>query len=91
MSFFHYLHQQILAQDQYRVLYSLCEKINIKTGGSLCPMVLDGDTPFVERNNIRNIANILLTNPDMIHCSLLSQVFDFFKSFGLSIVRDIQQ
>ena len=36
--------------------------------------VLDGDTPIVERERICQCSDILLTNPDMIHFSLLPQV-----------------
>ena len=33
----------------------------------------DGDTPFVERGDIRSSAHIILSNPDMLHQSLLPQ------------------
>lgn len=31
----------------------------------------DGDTPQYERADVRGRAQVLLTNPDMLHCSLL--------------------
>lgn len=34
----------------------------------------DGDTPHAERNHIREHADIILSNPDMLHQSLLPQV-----------------
>ncbi len=34
--------------------------------------VIDGDTPTAERDAIRRTANVLLTNPDLLHHSLLA-------------------
>lgn len=31
----------------------------------------DGDTPFADRKAVREEANIILTNPDMVHASML--------------------
>ncbi len=33
--------------------------------------IYDGDTPYETRNSIRQKANILITNPDMLHVSIL--------------------
>src|SRR5436189_313631 len=53
-----------LAQDQFRALtgYRL---------GSLRPAIYDGDTPVEQRGHIRRSANLILSNPDMVHVGLL--------------------
>lgn len=65
-----------LAQDQLRSLLAV-------TGdGSLLPVsvaVCDGDTPQCERARVQFPAqvgapNIVLTNPDMLHCTMLPDV-----------------
>jgi DEAD/DEAH box helicase domain-containing protein len=54
-----------LAQDQARALnaFGLTKQIR--------PAIYDGDTPRDARANIRNQANIVLTNPDMLHVGIL--------------------
>ncbi|KAM3578449.1 ATP-dependent 3'-5' DNA helicase [Umbelopsis sp. WA50703] len=58
-----------LAQDQLRSLQdiiSACEGIeDVKTS------TFDGDTPSEQRRYIRETANIIFTNPDMLHHSIL--------------------
>ena len=53
-----------LAQDQFRTL-----------AGYRVPRFLaaiyDGDTPIADRSRIRRTANVILTNPDMVHVGLL--------------------
>ena len=53
-----------LAQDQFRALaaYRLSR---------LLPAIYDGDTPIADRSRIRRTANVVLTNPDMVHVGLL--------------------
>lgn len=53
-----------LAQDQARALAALRLP-------RLRPAIYDGDTPQVERRAIRRNANIVLTNPDMLHVGIL--------------------
>src|SRR3954452_18958476 len=53
-----------LAQDQARALNAL------KLAG-IRPAIYDGDTPRQERAAIRKKANIVLTNPDMLHVGIL--------------------
>lgn len=53
-----------LAQDQLRVLAEFLPP-NIRAA------TYDGDTPFEERAAIRKTANIVLTNPDMMHHGIL--------------------
>jgi len=53
-----------LAQDQARVLSGLGLK-------GLKPAIYDGDTPTERRWQIRKWANVILTNPDMLHVGVL--------------------
>ena len=58
-----------LAQDQWRALRELLacdpelEQLRVAT--------FDGDTPVDERGEIRRSAQVLLTNPDMLHLGIL--------------------
>ncbi|MBV8430388.1 MAG: DEAD/DEAH box helicase, partial [Solirubrobacterales bacterium] len=54
-----------LAQDQARALnrFGLPQAIR--------PAIYDGDTPRAERAAIRKRANVILTNPDMLHVGIL--------------------
>jgi DEAD/DEAH box helicase domain-containing protein len=53
-----------LAQDQFRTLASYALP-------GLRPAIYDGDTPVEQRREIRRGANVILTNPDMVHIGLL--------------------
>ena len=53
-----------LAQDQFRTLTSLALP-------RLRPAIYDGDTPLEHRREIRRTANVILTNPDMLHIGVL--------------------
>ncbi|HEV3046277.1 MAG TPA: DEAD/DEAH box helicase [Solirubrobacteraceae bacterium] len=54
-----------LAQDQARALagFGLTKKVR--------PAIYDGDTPREARGQIRRAANVVLTNPDMLHVGIL--------------------
>jgi len=54
-----------LAQDQARALaaFGLPERVR--------PAIYDGDTPREARRQIRRTANVVLTNPDMLHVGIL--------------------
>jgi DEAD/DEAH box helicase domain-containing protein len=54
-----------LAQDQARALaaFGLQERVR--------PAIYDGDTPREARTQIRRRANVVLTNPDMLHVGIL--------------------
>ena len=54
-----------LAQDQARSL------ARFKLGNQLRPAIYDGDTPRQERSQIRKKANLVITNPDMLHVGIL--------------------
>ncbi len=56
-----------LAQDQLRNLSNLASLLPIKTKMA----TYDGDTPQHERAGIRRRAQIIITNPDMLHLGML--------------------
>ncbi len=57
-----------LAQDQLRTLYELFHPKLLATGDFA---TFDGDTPKVERGDIRRRARLILTNPDMLHLGIM--------------------
>ncbi len=54
-----------LAQDQARALSAF------GLPGRIRPAIYDGDTPRQARSEIRRKANVVLTNPDMLHVGIL--------------------
>ena len=54
-----------LAQDQLRGLKELGESLPVRAS------IFDGDTPTAERPSIKRSAQIVLTNPDMLHMGIL--------------------
>ncbi|MEV6652713.1 DEAD/DEAH box helicase [Streptomyces sp. NPDC051219] len=56
-----------LAADQRRAVKALARPL----GASVRPAVYDGDTPVEEREWVRQYANYVLTNPDMLHRGIL--------------------
>ncbi|UCH84739.1 MAG: DEAD/DEAH box helicase [Candidatus Latescibacterota bacterium] len=57
-----------LAQDQLRTLHryqTIDLELPLRTG------TYDGDTPPATRRKLKNEANVLLTNPDMLHSGIL--------------------
>jgi DEAD/DEAH box helicase domain-containing protein len=73
-----------LAQDQARALHALgLDQVR--------PAIYDGDTPRAERAAIRRRANVLLTNPDMLHVGILpnhSAWGDFFANLAAVVVDE---
>ncbi|MEM9185598.1 MAG: DEAD/DEAH box helicase [Planctomycetota bacterium] len=59
-----------LAQDQLKGLLELVAGDDA-VARQVRPGVYDGDTPTAQRRRIRNEANLVLTNPDMLHASIL--------------------
>ncbi|HEY0417514.1 MAG TPA: DEAD/DEAH box helicase [Gaiellaceae bacterium] len=53
-----------LAQDQFRTLSGYRIR-------GLRPAIYDGDTPSEHRRDIRRSANVVLSNPDMVHVGVL--------------------
>ncbi|WP_330297803.1 DEAD/DEAH box helicase [Streptomyces sp. NBC_00503] len=56
-----------LAADQRRAVRELAGPL----GNAIRPAVYDGDTPVEEREWVRQYANYVLTNPDMLHRGIL--------------------
>lgn len=56
-----------LAADQRRAVRELAAPL----GTAVRPAVYDGDTPVEEREWVRQYANYVLTNPDMLHSGIL--------------------
>jgi DEAD/DEAH box helicase domain-containing protein len=73
-----------LARDQLRAVRSL-QIPQVKAA------VYDGDTPQAERPLIRRNANLVMTNPDMLHLALLAdhaRWADFFFRLSLVVVDE---
>jgi DEAD/DEAH box helicase domain-containing protein len=60
-----------LAQDQLAELDRLAQVINEAAGLDLGVFTYDGDTPQDARRAIRSRAQVILTNPDMLHSGIL--------------------
>ncbi|GAB3951664.1 DEAD/DEAH box helicase [Streptomyces sparsus] len=56
-----------LAADQRRAMGGLAAPL----GKAVRPAVYDGDTPYEQREWVRQYANYVLTNPDMLHRGML--------------------
>ncbi len=59
-----------LAQDQLKGLLELLA-LQPEVKEHIVPGVYDGDTPIAQRKRIKAEANLVLSNPDMLHCSIL--------------------
>lgn len=59
-----------LAQDQLKGLLELVGD-DAELGAAIRPGVYDGDTPTAQRRRIRSEANLVLSNPDMLHAAVL--------------------
>ncbi|HLM50756.1 MAG TPA: DEAD/DEAH box helicase [Solirubrobacteraceae bacterium] len=74
-----------LAQDQARALHAFGLTRQVR------PAIYDGDTPRAERAAIRRKANVLLTNPDMLHVGILPNHpawGDFLANLALIVVDE---
>ncbi|RYP38565.1 hypothetical protein DL767_002501 [Monosporascus sp. MG133] len=60
-----------LAQDQRRSLKEMLTYLNGLE--EILVETFDGDTPMQDRNQIRDEARIIFTNPDMLHITILPQ------------------
>jgi DEAD/DEAH box helicase domain-containing protein len=77
-----------LAQDQLRGLIRLQEAgdMNFKCG------TYDGDTPSSQRSALRDRADLILTNPDMLHAGILpshARWAHFFEQLRFVVVDEI--
>jgi DEAD/DEAH box helicase domain-containing protein len=87
-----------LAQDQVRGLRRLADAV---AGASSCPTgvaslvrtgTYDGDTPAATRRKLRREANVIMTNPDMLHQGILpyhSRWGSFFSDLEFIVVDEI--
>lgn len=66
-----------LAEDQRLEL----QRLNEAAGGTLACHTYDGDTPSDARRTIRDRANIVMTNPDMLHTGVLPHHTKWVKLF----------
>jgi DEAD/DEAH box helicase domain-containing protein len=66
-----------LAEDQRLEM----QRLNDALGGPLCCHTYDGDTPQDARRTIRDKANIVMTNPDMLHTGILPHHTKWAKLF----------
>jgi DEAD/DEAH box helicase domain-containing protein len=74
-----------LAQDQARALAAF------GLGRVVRPAIYDGDTPREQRAQIRRSANIVLTNPDMLHVGILpnhAAWADLFANLAVVVVDE---
>jgi DEAD/DEAH box helicase domain-containing protein len=74
-----------LAQDQARSL------TRFGLGNALRPAIYDGDTPRHERSAIRKRANLIITNPDMLHVGILPHHHawgDLFSNLAIVVVDE---
>ncbi len=74
-----------LAQDQVRAInaFGLTKQVR--------PAIYDGDTPREQRTQVRRRANLVLTNPDMLHMGILPhhrQWGDFFSNLAVVVVDE---
>ena len=70
-----------LAQDQQKGLLELVSA-NADVAGRIRPGVYDGDTPTAQRRRIKAEANLVLSNPDMLHASILPYHPKWGRFFG---------
>ena len=73
-----------LAQDQARALAA----IGVDRAR---PAIYDGDTPREQRRQIRQRANVVLTNPDMLHMGILPNHpawGDFFANLAIVVIDE---
>jgi DEAD/DEAH box helicase domain-containing protein len=68
-----------LAQDQITKINSLLEKFP-DIQNKVRPGIIDGDTSHAERRNVAKDCNIILTNPDTLHASILPNWQANYKS-----------
>ena len=80
-----------LAQDQQRGLLELTAG-DPELASAIRPGVYDGDTPTAQRRRIRNEANLVLSNPDMLHASILPyhpKWADFFAELRFIVLDEV--
>ena len=77
-----------LAEDQLQELHGAIEQ----TGSELRAFTFDGDTPQDARKAIRQRANVVLTNPDMLHSGILphhTRWAQFFENLRYVVIDEL--
>jgi DEAD/DEAH box helicase domain-containing protein len=80
-----------LAQDQLKGLLELlsCDE---EIAGKIKPGVFDGDTPTSQRRRIKAESSLVLSNPDMLHASILpyhAKWSRFFSNLKYVVIDEI--
>lgn len=86
-----------LTADQLKKIHELNSKIGFSSpkniiSSAISPAIYDGDTSVNERNQIRSKANIILTNPDMLHIGILPHhtIWEkFFRNLKFIVIDEI--
>src|SRR5436305_1228427 len=77
-----------LAEDQLQELNTAIEQ----TGSELRAFTFDGDTPQDARKAVRQRANVVLTNPDMLHSGILphhTRWAQFFENLRYVVIDEL--
>ena len=80
-----------LAQDQLKGLLELIGD-DRQLAAQVRPGVYDGDTPTSQRRRIRNEANLVLSNPDMLHAAILPyhpKWANFFSELQYIVIDEV--
>ena len=80
-----------LAQDQLKGLLELVGG-DEELAAVVRPGVYDGDTPTAQRRRIRNEANLVLSNPDMLHAAILPyhpKWAQFFADLAFIVIDEV--
>jgi DEAD/DEAH box helicase domain-containing protein len=83
-----------LTQDQFSVIRDQLSVLHELNAGKelLNCSIYDGDTPTSHRSQIRKTANILLTNPDMLHTGILphhTNWDEFFRNLEFVVIDEL--
>lgn len=74
-----------LAQDQFQAINRICCVLNERLSKQAIPGIMasvcDGDTSYDDRKAVMTSSNIVLTNPDMLHFTLLPDHSNWSRIF----------
>ncbi len=79
-----------LTQDQLSTLTNI--SVQTLKGSDLKTAIYDGDTPQAHRSAIRKNANMVFTNPDMLHTGILphhTNWADFFRQLKFVVIDEM--
>ena len=81
-----------LGADQYDSFLEWAHYFSSRHCALLKPAMYDGDTPSSARLQIRKTANLVITNPDMLHLGILphhTQWEEFFRNLRFVIIDEM--